>query len=294
MKTTTLSVLLSIASLAAVGLLYVKVDDLGEQLSLQRSGRAAGERRAAETDPYARSDDRRDRDAEERRSSEPLASRAPGTTAPAAPTGTLEDRLARLERTDRERSSREKNASPFPRLHTQRFARNVKDLAKRLKLTQSQTDRMNDSFKRAKDRIDAVMSIPGADGRSPKEARQDRRRKLKEAMSKPDQKPSDFIALAMRGHARMQEKIPGRNETYADEIKRVKKETREEIGNDLSPEQKKEFDQTQVDHLMGGGSSGAQISFVTTSSDGGMGDGMVIGDHAFEIEETVEDPETDG
>ena len=273
MKTSALSTVLSIVSLAAVGVLYAKVDDLGEQLRLQRSGRAASERRGAETDPYARSDS-------DIASRSVVSSRTDALASPASktPTGTVEDRLARLEQNDHERVVREKSQPRMAPMRMPRFARNVDDLAKTLKLTQSQTDRMRDSFDRAKRRIDEIMSIPGADGKSPKEAREERMRKLTEARNSPDRKPGEFFALAMRGHARLQEKIPGRNETYADEIKRVKKETRDEIGNDLSPVQKEEFGQSHVDHLMGGGGSGAtQISFVSTATTDGDSGGLVVG-----------------
>jgi len=276
-KTSAISTVLSIVSLAAVGVLYAKVDDLGEQLRLQRSGRAASDRRGAETDPYARSDSDVASRSVVSSGNDGLAS-----TAPTVRTGTVEDRLARLERSDHERDTREKSQPRFSPMRMPRFARNVDDLAKTLKLTQSQTDRMQESFDRAKRRVDEIMSIPGADGKSPKEAREERMRKLTEARNSPDRKPGDFIAFAMRGHARMQEKIPGRNETYADEIKRVKKEAREEIASDLSPEQKEEFEQSHVDHLMGGGGGATQISFVSTATTDGDSGGSVV-DGGIEI-----------
>ena len=78
---------------------------------------------------------------------------------------------------------------------------------------------------------------------------------------------SGLVTLAMAGHKRMNEKIPGRNETYRQEIDRIKKETREEIGRSLSAEQQESFADTRIGPLLG--DTGGTLAFTThVSTDG--------------------------
>jgi hypothetical protein len=48
-----------------------------------------------------------------------------------------------------------------------------------------------------------------------------------------------------------QKKIPGRGDTYGDEINRIRKETREEIAAALDGKQQETFRDTAVDGLLG-------------------------------------------
>ncbi|MHC4955849.1 MAG: hypothetical protein ACYTGZ_18535 [Planctomycetota bacterium] len=268
MKIATISTLLSIVSLGAVIVLYVKVDDLRTELRLARSSRADVSRGYDDADDrardYGRSNrDARDSGAESGAAEESHASMEESTEADGTPIRTrrkpsYEERLAKLE----ERMAKGPHGMRYPGLRVPRFARSVKDLSKRLKLTQAQEDRVNESVQRGKDRIDAILAIPGPDGKSPKEARAERRKKLEEAVTNPD-KRDGLLTLAMPNTGLLNQKIPGRNETYREEIARVKTETRDEVNSALSPEQQKEFEGTNIDPLLGGG--GTTMTVMTTA-----------------------------
>jgi len=79
----------------------------------------------------------------------------------------------------------------------------------------------------------------------------------------------------MAGHKRMGEKIPGRNETYRQEIDRIRKETRDEIDGALSADQKERFADTRIDPLLG--DTGGTMSFTTRISSGGPDGGEESG-----------------
>jgi len=256
-KTTTLAVLLSVLSLGGVGMLYVKVDDLGEQLKMSRSSRDSSERtRTGEAQPeyVIRTGDNAARQGE---SEEPAAA--------AIEPKTFEQRLARLEQKQSERSKSRGWSSPSFR--APRFARNVNDLGKQLKLTATQKDRIENAISRGKARIEEILSIPGEDGKTIKEIREQNRKKIQEAISNPEKNAGALVTLAMSGHRRMGEKIPGRNETYRQEVDRIKKETREEINGSLDADQQEQFKDTRIDPMLGDG--GSHMAFSTSIS---MGD----------------------
>ena len=281
MKSATLSVLLSVISLAAVSVLYLKVDELSDEVRLSRSGRPDVGRRAPEEDRDLsyRDTSYRDRDATAR-----ADARSDAGGSPAADGGgstdvepeSVEERLAKLEReVKRSRSNR------MPVFRGPRFVRNLDDLTDHLKLTRSQRDRVQDSIRRGRERIDAIMSVPAADGVSPKQAQEERRKKLEELVASPEKDHGKILQLAMGGRRKLNEKVPGSNETYADQIKRVKQETRDEVNSGLSAEQQDAFEDTNIDGLVGGGGSGTTMSFVTTTTasgpdEGGATEGIVI------------------
>jgi hypothetical protein len=265
-KTTTLAVLLSVLSLGGVAMLYVKVDDLGEQLKMSRANRDSSERtRAGEARPeyVIRKGDTAARQGE---SEEPAAS--------AIMPKTVEQRLARLEQKQSERSK--SRGWSAPSFRAPRFARNVGDLGKQLKLTATQKDRIESAISRGKARIEEILSIPGSDGKTIKELRAESRKKIQEAISNPEKNAGTLVTLAMSGHKRMGEKIPGRNETYRQEVDRIKKETREEINGSLDPDQQEQFKDTRIDPMLGDG--GGHMAFSTSiSMGGGEGDAPMGG-----------------
>ena len=297
MKTTALSTLLSVISLLAVGVLYVKVDDMSDELRLARSGRANVERNAT-TDSGSS-----DRDSY-------YASSRPNRPAPQAKVrsesgtdggedveterpATVEERLARLERKEK----RERR-SPMRMWGGRRYVRNLDDLSDQLKLNRTQRDRVDQAIQRGKERIDSVMSIPGADGKSPKQAREERMKKLLSARKDLSKNPGQILNLAMGGASRMSETVPGSNETYGDQVKRIKAETREEIDSNLSPEQQKDFKDTNIDGMMGAPGGGGMSFVMTTHVSDGEGDdeegpgGAIIVESGSEI--SVDIDEDDG
>jgi len=285
-KITTLSTLLSVLSLAAVAVLFVKVDELSDELRLARSSRADVSRTTPEDeqdrsyrDTSYRTASRGDfRDGDAKTGALP-AGASDGEEA--ADPHTVEDRLARLER-----EAKRSREMPTRMFRAPKFARNVDDLSDRLNLSRSQRDRVEEAVRRGKERIDAIMSIPGVDGKSPKQAREERMEKLREAMKDPEKNAGGIFSFAIGGRKRMNEKIPGSNETYSDQIKRIKKETREEVGANLSPEQQKEFKDTNIDPMLGGG-GGTAMSFVTTSTMGDSGEDGHVGGIVIESGEDV-------
>ena len=137
MKTTTLAVLLSVLSLGGVAMLYVKVDDLGEQMKMSRPSRDSSERtRAGEAQPeyVIRKDDASVRQGENK---DPAVAEIKPKS--------VEQRLTQLERRYKERGTRTWSPSAF---RSPRFARNVSDLGKQLKLTATQKDRIENAVSR--------------------------------------------------------------------------------------------------------------------------------------------------
>ena len=208
-----------------------------------------------------------------------------------APRGALEERIERLEKGQEKmrEASRHVPAMPF---HSSRFARTVDDLAKNLKLTPTQKTRVEQAVERGKRQIDEIMKIPDETGKSPFERRQERRKKMMEAVEKKD--TGGLIAFAGDMFAYRNQQIPGRNATYGEEIDRVKKETRDEVASSLSVEQQETFEETNIDPLLGGGGGTMALSvFHTATDDGeGGGTGAILGG-SIEVETEVEGDEED-
>jgi hypothetical protein len=192
-KTTTLAVLLSVLSLGGVAMLYVKVDDLGEQLKMSRSTRDTSNRTAAgeqQSEYVIRKDAAAARQGE---SKDPASA--------AIQPKTVEQRLARLEQREIERNKSRTWSAPSFR--APRFARNVSDLGKQLKLTATQKDRIENAVSRGKARIEEILSIPGTDGKTIKQIREQNRQKIQEAIRNPEKNAGALVTLAMSGHRRM-------------------------------------------------------------------------------------------
>ncbi|MCK6460241.1 MAG: hypothetical protein L6Q95_10160 [Planctomycetes bacterium] len=249
MRSTPVSTLLAAASLAAVVVLYLKVDrlerDLGTARTATRDARVPVE---SSGDPL--------RDAFPRMG----AGDAPGgADAPRPGAGTsmasgvaqpvrelsVEDRLAQLEA----RQQKLEGGSGLPWHAGGKVpVRSMDDLAQRLALTETQRSRIEDAVARGRQRIEDVLKIPDETGKSPYERRAETRKKLEEAMKSPG---TGLFALATDMTSYRQKKIPGRGDTYGDEINRIRKETREEIAAALDGKQQETFRDTGVDGLLG-------------------------------------------
>lgn len=181
----------------------------------------------------------------------------------------FEERIAQLERD--QKTLRTERGVPFR--FSEKFARNTDDLAKQLSLTSTQRTRIEDVIGRARQRIEDVLKIPDETGKSPFERGAEGRKKLEEAMKNPQ--PGGVLAFATDVISSRDRKIPGRNETYGDEIDRIRKETREEIATALDAKQQEAFQQTNVDGLLG---EAGHVSFAYAVGDGGEdgGNEMVV------------------
>lgn len=166
----------------------------------------------------------------------------------------LEERVARLE----------ERAAPGTRGHAPwglpRFASTVDQLAKDLGLSAAQQSRVEDAIRRGTQRIEDVLRIPDADGRSPWERRQERRQKLSEALGKGEK--SALLEIGLSPLRERETRIPGRETTYGEEIDRIRAETRSEIESQLSPEQREEFGDMRIDPLLG---EHAAVSFAVVA-----------------------------
>lgn len=281
------SVVLAAFSLGAAVVLYVKVERLERGLGSARASPKEGIREteiadAREVGPRARV---RGEDSEASgESGTPVhasggGSRAGADTRPVS----LEQRIARLERD--QQVLRAERGAPF-RI-SERFARNTEDLAKQLSLTSTQRTRIEDVIGRARQRIEDVLKIPDETGKSPFERRAEARKNIEEAMKNPRPGVPGMLAIATDMISYRDQKIPGRNDTYGDEIDRIRKETREEISTALDAKQQEAFQQTNVDGLLG---EAGQMSFAYAIGSGGqggeaemvveMGAGIVTEEHA--------------
>ncbi|MEM8885366.1 MAG: hypothetical protein AAGD14_14970 [Planctomycetota bacterium] len=277
MKVTTLALLLSALSLGGVGILALKVDDLSEQLRLARSDRVSAVTAGIEESPRYVISQASEAPAAlgSSRDEDGLAGTSTSSSAPRA---TIEERVAELER-ENERLKKQPRvtpslSTPFA-ISSRRFARNVDDLATQLKLTDTQKDRVADAVRRAKQRIDDIRRIPGEDGKSPKQAEEDDQRKVVELMKDPQKNIGQVVQLGVTRQARLNQTIPGRNQTYSEAIQTVQKETRDEIRQGLSAEQQKAFDSTETSALMGGQSAGGMVmttSIIAKDSESGSSD----------------------
>jgi hypothetical protein len=265
-----LSTLIASVALAAAAYLYVKVDRLERELGTARAVRVVqGADRAGDALPDAPRLERGDREGTARGGAGPAASSASEATL-AADAPSIEERVAQLEQ--RQRVIETERTPPWQ--HGRRAtARTMDELAQKLSLTPTQRARIEDAVARGRQRIEDVLKIPDETGKSPFERRAEARKKLEEAMKNPGS--GGLFAFATDLVSYRQKKIPGRRDTYGDEIDRIRKETRDEIGSALDGQQQETFRDTNVDGLLG---DAAQVSFAYSVGDeGGGGDaGMVV------------------
>jgi hypothetical protein len=218
----------------------------------------------------------------------------PDVEAPAAreaPLPTLEDRIARLEKGQEQIREESRNTPVLP-FRGHKFARSVDDLGRSLKLTSTQKARVEQAVERGRRQIEEIMKIPDETGKSPYERRQERRKKMLEAVKKKD--TGGLIAFAGDMLSHRNQQIPGRNATYGEAIDRVKKETRDEVASSLSAEQQEAFEDTNIDPLLGDGGGTMSLSVFHTETDDGGGEREVIVEGGgMEVEE-VEEDERDG
>lgn len=208
-------------------------------------------------------------------------------TEPNREPSSLEERIAKLEREQKTLRA----GHGMPRV-SDRFAGNMDDLATQLSLTSTQRTRIEDAVARGRQRIEDILKIPDETGKSPFERRAEARKKMEEAMKNPE--PGGVLAFATDLMSSRSRKIPGRNETYAEAINRVRKETRDEISSALDATQRETFEQTNIDGLMG---ETGQVSFAYAVGDAGAGEsaGMVIEmGSSVAIEEEASKPPSGG
>ncbi len=272
-----ISTLLAGVSLALAVGLYVKVDRLERDLGTARAGtRDARAAHGADAlaDPL-REAAARIGDAEPARAGDsgrvaPPASMASGASREPESLS-VEDRLARLE----ERQQKLEGAGGLP-WHSRgtRPARSVDELAQRLSLTATQRSRIEDVLVRGRQRIEDLLKIPDETGKSPFERRAEARRKLEEAVKNPGS--GGIFAFATDLVSYRGNKIPGRGDTYGDEIDRIRKETRDEIATALDAKQQETFRDTSVDGLLGDAGQ-VSIGYAVGDTDGqGERAGLVI------------------
>jgi len=275
MKTTALASVLAAVALGGVGLLYLKVERLSDDV--ESLSRAPLEQSRG---PVAAGDDGSGWLPPRRGGSAGWEGPEKSETGPSGPApsgeargrgrGTLEERLARLERKVRKEAVARSPAKARPyRLYGGRrrmYARSMDDLARTLHLTSTQRVRVQSAVERGRERIEAVLKIPDETGKSPYERRQEQRKKLDEAVRAG--KAGTIFSFAGNLLAEKTKKIPGRNESYGQAIDRIKKETREEIGGALSTDQEKSFQDTNIDPLIGAQGSTGAVSFVFTDIGG--------------------------
>jgi hypothetical protein len=262
MRSQSIGTWLGAAALAGVVVVYLKVDQLAAEVRPWIQGRARTERSPVLADWPA--EDRRRPPAEHGSAAvgAPLADAPPASGAPAAEVGDassldgLAERVARLEAGGGKRAERPLAHWPMPR-----FASTVKDLAKDLGLSAAQEARVEEVVRRGKQRIEDVLRIPDESGQSPWDRREERRRKLAEAVGKGDK--GALLAIGLEPLRERETRIPGREQTYGEEIERIREETRAEIESHLDAGQKETFGDTRIDPLLGENAAVA-FSVVTT------------------------------
>ena len=251
MKSSSLGTILGLVSLLGVGALYFKIDRLEERIVPTEHGRAAVARVAPDDEvtlvsrsvpPTAELEDSSDIGSDEDSPARTDLGR-----------GTVEQRIARLERIERDRPDA---VLPIPApgssariARMPNFARSVDHLSNTLKLTPTQTDRVRESVDRAKRRIEDVLKIPDESGVSPYEQRREKRKKMEAALKSGN--PSGIISFAMDSQEYRSRTIPGRDTTYGAEVDRIKKESRDEIAGSLDYDQQEEFKDLRTDSLYG-------------------------------------------
>ena len=273
-------------ALGAAGLLYLKVERLEDALGKQRAAPrepvpGAETARGSESAPRAAPSASWEPDTAREDAPADGSAGASGAGSDAEP-ASVDERLSRLEREQKKLVA--ERSVPW-RGFSQRFARNVDDLATQLSLTTTQRTRIEEAVERGRQRIEDVLKIPDDTGKSPFERRAEARKKLEEAMKNPQ--PGGVLAFAADLMTYSDKKIPGRNDTYNGEVKRIRKETREEMATALDAKQREAFDETNVDGLLGEGAG--QVSFAfATAGDEAMGDVRV--ESVIEEEEEVPPP----
>ncbi len=292
MKQGAWNALLSLTALVGVGLVYYRLDTLDAEVRLLTHSRSAASRTVVEAPPaYGEGSAREvaDRAApagvEAGGAAAGRRAAADSASAPAR-SRSVEERLAQLEQESAARSARSGPAVSWAQ-PASRFVRSVDDLAEALKLSNTQKDRVNACVERGRRRIEDLLKLPDAEGRSPWERREEQRRKLEEALKagKPDDLPGAVLHAGLGGgRGYRNNRIPGRNATYGEEIDRIKKETRSEIEADLDQPQREAFQKTHTDALLGEG-GGMALSVFTSAG----GDGAAIAFEAIE-EVAVEAP----
>jgi hypothetical protein len=284
-----LSTVLAAIAIGAAAILYFRLERLEARLSERAEARQGG--RSAEPEGVAGAPERDIRlrdDVAATPAGVGARHASAGSSGDAPAAASLEERIARLEQ-------RSQAGHGMPLRLADRYAHTVDDLSKQLSLTPTQRTRIEDAVARGKQRIEDLLKIPDETGKSPYERRAETRKKIEEAMKKP-QEGAGLLAFATDLVSYKKRKIPGRNETYGDEINRVRKETREEIGSALDSKQRETFDQTNVDGLLG---ESAQVSFAYAMGEGPAGEtgGIMVEMDATEVMEAPEDgapPPSDG
>lgn len=264
------STVLAALALGLAVVLYVKVDRLESALGNARAAPKEGirhaETRTAEWDGGVRVREEASEPSADRGAAVHASGRGSANPRPES----LEERITRLEHG--QQALRTERGIPF---RSQRFARNTEDLAKQLSLTSTQRTRIDDVIGRARQRIEDVLKIPDETGKSPFERRAEARKNIEEAMKNPRPGVPGMLSIATDMISYRDQKIPGRNDTYGDEIDRIRKETREEISTALDAKQQEAFQETNVDGLLG---ETGQMSFayvVGSGTDGGEAE-MVV------------------
>ena len=277
MKPASLSLILSSIALVGMGVMYLKLDELSERVGSERAGvrtERAAVAQPAEEDEYVAS-----------------VHRAP---APApVRLAQLEKRMEKMEKEGAKSKptfnwGSEDSGLKFRMPRFKRPYRSVKRFAKDLKLTNVQQDRVQAAIDRGRERIENIMKMPGEDGSSPHERRAAALEKLRERAKSGKHDAGSIMSImpALTGYRN--EKIPGMNATYGEEIDRVKRETREDVKANLSPEQQEQFADTNIDVMLGGG-GGTHMVSVFASGDGGDGIGGLVVEVGKSIE--IEEPE---
>ncbi|MHC4941256.1 MAG: hypothetical protein ACYTHK_20170 [Planctomycetota bacterium] len=295
MNSASLATILSLVALAGVGVVYLKLDSQGEKLDRLLQARSEPRRSIDRGDDSVDAGGWANRAAEGGKVpvSDDKAAHA-SAEAPQAPMSredlqqTVSDLRRKVDRMEKDRGSMPIRVRGFPN-----YARNVKQLASMLKLTKAQAARVEDAVERGKHRVEEILKIPDDTGKSPFERRKELREKMKEA-SKTG-KWQEITAAAMSAHNYRNKTMPGRNETYGEAIKGIRDETRAEISQNLSEEQKKEFEDTRIDSLVSGEGGGAvSFSYVTTSEGPSEDAELVEGGAAIHIvEEDAPEEEKD-
>ncbi len=143
------------------------------------------------------------------------------------------------------------------------YPQDVAGLAKTLRLSSTQILRVRDVVERTRRRIDDLMTLPGADGKSPNQLLKEQRRRVKRSIA--DTSASGFYTIALATGEWRKWKMPGRNTTYADELARIHAEGREETERELTHKQRKRFADADTSALLGDpNSAGMSIAYLST------------------------------
>ena len=152
MKAASVSTILSVLSLIAVGAMFVKMENLSDQIRPLTERRADADRRQFDpVDDYEREPGARPIADESEARDGPFGSDGEGTSTAEsrsdkpATRRELERRIAQLEK---------KQSRPALPFRMPKFARSVSDLSKTLKLTKTQEARVQDVVDRTKQRIE--------------------------------------------------------------------------------------------------------------------------------------------